>query len=108
VGDIIQESRAALSRYTRATSSESARKARLETLLAATPPVLRFSCHILGNGARVFEEGSKLGVEGIVSKQIDKPKRVDEIENLDRTLGSIVCRPGPAETAEPPNAEAHP
>src|SRR5271163_672020 len=49
------------------------RKARLEALLADAPPVLRFSCHIIGNGARVFEEGSKLGVEGMVSKQVDKP-----------------------------------
>ena len=49
------------------------RKARLEALLADAPPVLRFSGHIVGNGARVFEEGSKLGVEGMVSKQIGKP-----------------------------------
>jgi ATP-dependent DNA ligase len=49
------------------------RKARLETLLADAPPVLRYSGHIVGNGARVFEEGSKLGVEGMVSKQINKP-----------------------------------
>jgi ATP-dependent DNA ligase len=48
------------------------RKARLEALLADAPPVLRFSGHIIGNGARVFEEGSKLGVEGMVSKQVDK------------------------------------
>ena len=39
------------------------RKARLEALLRDAPPVLRFSGHVLGNGARVFEEGSKLGVE---------------------------------------------
>src|ERR1700733_12642856 len=43
------------------------RKARLEALLADAPPVLR------GNGARVIEEGSKLGVEGMVSKQVDRP-----------------------------------
>jgi ATP-dependent DNA ligase len=49
------------------------RKARLEALLADAPPVLRFSGHIVGNGARVFEEGSKLGVEGMVSKQVDRP-----------------------------------
>jgi DNA ligase D-like protein (predicted ligase) len=49
------------------------RKARLEALLRDAPPVLRFSGHIVGNGARVFEEGSKLGVEGMVSKQVDKP-----------------------------------
>ena len=35
--------------------------------------MLRFSGHVIGNGARVFEEGSKLGVEGMVSKQVDKP-----------------------------------
>src|SRR5271170_546685 len=49
------------------------RKARLETLLGGAPPVIRFSGHVIGNGARVFEEGSKLGVEGMVSKQIDGP-----------------------------------
>ena len=49
------------------------RKARLEALLADAPRVLRFSGYIIGNGARVFEEGSKLGVEGMVSKQVDKP-----------------------------------
>ncbi len=49
------------------------RKARLEALLRDAPPVLRFSGHVVGNGARVFEEGSKLGVEGMVSKQVDKP-----------------------------------
>jgi hypothetical protein len=40
------------------------RKARLETLLIDAPPVIRFSGHIVGNGARVFEEVAKLGVEG--------------------------------------------
>jgi DNA ligase D-like protein (predicted ligase) len=49
------------------------RKARLEALFANASPVLRYSGHILGNGARVFEQGAKLGVEGMVSKQIDKP-----------------------------------
>src|ERR1700722_14990261 len=49
------------------------RKARLEALLADAQPVLHFSGPIIGNGARVFEEGSKLGVEGMVSKQVDRP-----------------------------------
>src|SRR5271163_2684860 len=40
------------------------RKARLEALLSGAPAVLRFSGHIVGNGARVSEEGSKLDVEG--------------------------------------------
>ena len=43
------------------------RKARLEALLAMRRPC-SFNGHIVGNGARVFEEGSKLGVECMVSK----------------------------------------
>src|ERR1700733_13569835 len=49
------------------------RKAYLKTLLSDASPVVRFSAHVVGGGARVFEEGSKLGVEGMVSKQIDRP-----------------------------------
>jgi bifunctional non-homologous end joining protein LigD len=49
------------------------RKARLEALLKDTPATIRFSEHVIGNGARMLEEAAKLGVEGIVSKQIDKP-----------------------------------
>jgi hypothetical protein len=48
------------------------RKARLEALSGA-PAVIRFSSHVVGNGAQVSEAGSKLGVEGMVSKQINKP-----------------------------------
>jgi ATP-dependent DNA ligase len=40
---------------------------------AARLAVLRFSSHVIGNGAQVSEAGSKLGVEGMVSKHIDKP-----------------------------------
>ena len=49
------------------------RKARLEALLSGAPAGIRFSSHVIGNGAQVFEAGAKLGVEGIVSKQVDKP-----------------------------------
>jgi DNA ligase D-like protein (predicted ligase) len=49
------------------------RKARLEALLGGAPAAIRFSSHVIGNGAQVFEAGAKLGVEGIVSKQVDKP-----------------------------------
>ena len=49
------------------------RKARLEALLSGGPAVIRFSSHVVGNGAQVSEAGSKLGVEGMVSKQIDRP-----------------------------------
>jgi 2-polyprenyl-6-methoxyphenol hydroxylase-like FAD-dependent oxidoreductase len=38
---------------------------------AARQPWSRFSGHIIGKGAHVIEAGAKLGVEGIVSKQVD-------------------------------------
>jgi ATP-dependent DNA ligase len=41
-------------------------------LLKDAPAGVRFSEHIIGNGARVFEEAQKLSVEGVVSKQICK------------------------------------
>jgi DNA ligase D-like protein (predicted ligase) len=49
------------------------RKARLEALLSGAPAMVRFSSHVIGNGAQVFEVASKLGVEGMVSKQVNKP-----------------------------------
>ncbi len=49
------------------------RKARLEALLSGAPAVIRFSSHVIGNGAEVSELGSTLGVEGTVSKQVDRP-----------------------------------
>jgi len=49
------------------------RKGRLEVLLAKPPPIVRYSEHWVGNGVRVFEEATKFGLEGIVSKQVDKP-----------------------------------
>jgi DNA ligase D-like protein (predicted ligase) len=49
------------------------RKARLAALLKDAPAAVRFSAHVVGNGAKMFEKAAKLGVEGIVSKQIDKP-----------------------------------
>jgi ATP-dependent DNA ligase len=35
--------------------------------------VVHFSSHVIGSGDQVYEAGSKLGVEGMISKQIDKP-----------------------------------
>jgi DNA ligase D-like protein (predicted ligase) len=49
------------------------RKTRLERLLQDTPPFVRYSSHVIGSGARVFEEAAKLGLEGIVSKAVDAP-----------------------------------
>jgi DNA ligase D-like protein (predicted ligase) len=51
------------------------RKAKLETLLRRAPPGIRFSSHVIDNGARVYEEAAKQGLEGIVSKAIDAPYR---------------------------------
>lgn len=47
------------------------RKARLADLLAKLGPLhpLKYTDHIVGDGERVFEIASKLGVEGIVSKR---------------------------------------
>ena len=35
----------------------------LEVLLSGAPAVIRFGGHVIGNGAHVFEAGSKLGVD---------------------------------------------
>lgn len=51
------------------------RKSRLEALLrsqAADGP-LRYSRHLEGDGAAILAQACKLGLEGIVSKRIDKP-----------------------------------
>src|SRR5579872_6442167 len=47
------------------------RKARLETLLNKPPAGVRYSEHMIGNGAAMLAEAAKLRVEGIVSKRID-------------------------------------
>jgi bifunctional non-homologous end joining protein LigD len=51
------------------------RKAKLETLLRRAPVDVRFSSHVIGNGARVYEEAAKQGLEGGISKAIDAPYR---------------------------------
>lgn len=49
------------------------RKAVLAALLAGGPPSLRYSDHVVGNGARVFAGACERGLEGIVSKRADAP-----------------------------------
>ena len=48
------------------------RKALLHELLRDNPaPALRFSEHVIGNGAEVFAKAVAAGLEGIVSKRVD-------------------------------------
>jgi bifunctional non-homologous end joining protein LigD len=51
------------------------RKSRLEMLLRsqATEGLLRYSQHLEGDGTAILAQACKLGLEGIVSKRIDKP-----------------------------------
>jgi bifunctional non-homologous end joining protein LigD len=49
------------------------RKVRLRRLLGRAGGVLRYSDHVVGNGAAVFAQACKQGAEGIVSKRRDLP-----------------------------------
>ena len=48
-----------------------ARKDRLRQLLGGSAKRLRYSDHVIGDGDAFFEQATKLGVEGIVSKRRD-------------------------------------
>jgi len=47
------------------------RKGLLEEVLRGSPDAIRYSDHVLGQGPEFFEQASKLGVEGIISKRRD-------------------------------------
>ena len=49
------------------------RKELLRPLLAGKIRGLRFSDHVVGNGPRFHDEACRLGVEGVISKRIDRP-----------------------------------
>lgn len=53
------------------------RKARLETLLGASghAGTIRYSAHIIGNGAACFAEARRMGLEGVICKRADLPWR---------------------------------
>ncbi len=55
------------------------RKAKLKALFSSLPKsaaaILRYSDHVLGNGAQFFAEAAKLGLEGVVSKRADSGYR---------------------------------
>jgi bifunctional non-homologous end joining protein LigD len=49
------------------------RKALLERLLAGGPAAIRYSSHHVGDGPKLYAAGAAQGIEGLLSKQIDKP-----------------------------------
>ena len=49
------------------------RKAVLRKLLKGSPDAIRYSDEFIGDGNHVFAEACRLGLEGIVSKEADKP-----------------------------------
>ena len=51
----------------------SERKATLAKLLRRAKPGIRYSEHLTGDGAAIFEHACKLGLEGIVSKRLTAP-----------------------------------
>ena len=51
------------------------RKARLRAILPDNDPVLHYSEHVTGSGARVFDAICQAGHEGVVSKRADAPYR---------------------------------
>jgi bifunctional non-homologous end joining protein LigD len=48
------------------------RKERLQRLFKEDLPALRFSEHVLGDGPRFRAEACRLGLEGMISKRIDR------------------------------------
>jgi len=54
------------------------RKERLKHLLTDASEPIRFSDHVLGHGEELFDRLCKQGLEGVVSKRVDAPYRVDK------------------------------
>ena len=66
------------------------RKTQLKKLLTKLPKaaqMLRYSDHTQGNGARFFEEASKLGLEGVVSKRANSPYRAGRGKDWQKSKG---------------------
>lgn len=49
------------------------RKTRLQRLFRKEIPGLRFADHVIGNGPRFREQACQLGLEGAISKRVDRP-----------------------------------
>ena len=55
------------------------RKATLARLLRRAEPGIRYSEHLVGNGAEIFAQACRMGLEGIVSKRIHSPYRSGKV-----------------------------
>ena len=53
----------------------SERKEALAHLLSKARPGIRYSEHLEGNGAEIFAQACRMGLEGIVSKKLTSPYR---------------------------------
>ena len=56
------------------------RKATLARLLRRAKPGIRYSEHLAGNGAEIFEQACRMGLEGIVSKRSSSPYRSGKVK----------------------------
>ena len=63
----------------------SERKAALAKLLRRAKPGIRYSEHLFGGGAEIFEHACKLGLEGIVSKRLTAPYRSGKVKTWLKT-----------------------
>ena len=61
------------------------RKAALAKLLRRAKPGIRYSEHLTGDGAAIFEHACKLGLEGIVSKRINASYRSGKVKTWLKT-----------------------
>jgi len=67
------------------------RKAALAKLLRRAKPGIRYSEHIVGDGAEIFEHACKLGLEGIVSKRITAPYRSGKVKTWLKTKNPMAA-----------------
>src|SRR4029450_12140919 len=54
-------------------SPREARKELLQSLLDGVDPMLRYSDHVVGNGAAFLRHACRMSLEGVVSKRRDAP-----------------------------------
>ena len=72
-----------VSNHARPKDSDSARKTALRKLLKHEPNGIQYVEHIEGDGDAMFKAVCKLGLEGIVSKEIIRALSLRAVEKLD-------------------------